>query len=491
MVFFDLVHPMKLDALLADILDAPAVASQIEITGVTADSRFVTPGALFAALPGSQVDGARFVPAAIDAGAAAILTGPKSDVGVPEVPVLRAVDPRRALARVAARFYDRQPENIVAITGTSGKTSVADFTRQIFTALGRQSASIGTIGIVKPDGSVYGSLTTPDPVTLHLELAGLADQGVTHLAFEASSHGLDQRRLDGVAINAAAFINIGRDHLDYHPTLEDYFRAKQRLFDVLLPDDGCAVIGIDQPEAQAIVDICERRSLRVIRVGRAEASDLRVVAEAPDEFGQRLSVTYDGRGYDISLPLIGRYQGMNAMLAAGLALAVGEQPDAVFAALGVLQGVRGRLEVVSNIHGAKVVVDYAHKPDALAAALDALRPFATGKLICIFGCGGDRDRGKRPIMGRISHEKADLTIVTDDNPRSEDPAAVRAEILSQCPGAIEIGDRYEAIGHAMMQLAPGDVLLIAGKGHETGQIIGDQVLPFSDHDAVEAVSREL
>lgn len=486
-----MVHPMKLDALLADILDAPAVANQIEITGITADSRFVTPGALFAALPGSQVDGARFVPSAIDAGAAAVLTGLTSDVGDPDVPVLRVEEPRRALARIAARFYDRQPENIVAITGTSGKTSVADFTRQIFTALGRQSASIGTIGIIKPDGGVYGSLTTPDPVTLHLELASLADQGVTHLAFEASSHGLDQRRLDGVDIKAAAFINIGRDHLDYHPTLEDYFRAKQRLFDVLLPDDGCAVIGIDQPEAQAIVDICRRRGLRMIRVGHDEASDLRVVAQAPDEFGQRISVIYDGEGYDISLALIGRYQGMNAMLAAGLALAVGEQPDAVFAALGVLQGVRGRLEVVSNIHGAKVVVDYAHKPDALAAALDALRPFVTGKLVCVFGCGGDRDRGKRPIMGQISAEKADVTIVTDDNPRNEDPAAVRAEILSQCPGAIEIGDRFEAIGHAMMQLSPGDVLLIAGKGHETGQIIGDQVLPFSDHDAVEAVSREL
>lgn len=486
-----MVRPMKLDALLADILDAPAIASQIEITGVTADSRFVTPGALFAALPGSQVDGARFVPAAIDAGAAVVLTGMTSDVGATEVPVLRDADPRRALARIAARFYERQPENIVAVTGTSGKTSVADFTRQIFTALGRQSASIGTIGIIKPDGSVYGSLTTPDPVTLHLELAGLADQGVTHLAFEASSHGLDQRRLDGVAISAAAFINIGRDHLDYHPTLEDYFRAKQRLFDVLLPSDGCAVIGIDQPEAQAIVDICQRRGLRTILVGCTEASDLRVTAQAPDELGQRISVVYDGEGYDISLPLIGRYQGMNAMLAAGLALAVGEQPDAVFAAVGVLQGVRGRLEVVSNVHGAKVVVDYAHKPDALSAALDALRPFVTGKLVCVFGCGGDRDRGKRPIMGQISAEKADLTIITDDNPRNEDPAAVRAEILSHCPGATEIGDRFEAIGHAMMQLAPGDVLLIAGKGHETGQIIGDQVLPFSDHDAVEAVSREL
>ena len=482
---------MKLDAMLAAILDAPAIAGQIEITSVTADSRYVAPGSLFAALPGSQVDGARFVPAAVEAGAAAILTGLTSDVGSPDVPVLRAQDPRRALALLAARFYGRQPENIVAVTGTSGKTSVADFSRQIFTALGRQSASIGTIGIIKPDGSVYGSLTTPDPVTLHLELASLADQGVTHLAFEASSHGLDQRRLDGVDIKAAAFTNLGRDHLDYHPTVEDYFRAKQRLFDVLLPDDGCAVINSDQPDARAIVDICNRRALRTIHVGTGDASDLQLVGQQPEEFGQRLSIVYGGETFDVSLPLIGRYQGSNAMLAAGLALAVGEQPDAVFAAMNVLQGVRGRLEVVSNINGATVVVDYAHKPDALEAALDALRPFVTGKLVCVFGCGGDRDRGKRPIMGRISAEKADVTIVTDDNPRSENPAAVRAEILNQCPGATEIGDRYEAIGHAMMQLGPGDVLLIAGKGHETGQIIGDQVLPFSDHDAVEAVSLEI
>ena len=482
---------MKLDALLADILDAPAVDDQIEITSVTADSRYVAPGSLFAALPGSQVDGARFVPNAIGAGAAAILTSLTSDVGNPDVPVLRADDPRRILALLAARFYARQPEHIVAVTGTSGKSSVTDFARQIFAALGRQSASIGTIGTIKPDGSIYGSLTTPDPVTLHMELAALADQGVTHLAFEASSHGLDQRRLDGVHLQAAAFINLGRDHLDYHPTVEAYFRAKQRLFDVLLPPGACAVMDIDQPEAAAIVDICRDRSLRMIQVGAGDSADLQLCDLVTEGFGQRLSIAFGGVTFEVLLPLIGRYQASNALLAAGLALAVGEQPDAVFAAMGFLQGVRGRLEVVANINGATVIVDYAHKPDALEAALDALRPFVTGKLICVFGCGGDRDRGKRPIMGRLSAEKADLTIITDDNPRNEEPAAVRADILRECPGALEIGDRYEAIGYAMMQLVPGDVLLIAGKGHETGHIIGDQVLPFSDHDAVEAVSLEI
>lgn len=475
---------MKLDALLADILDAPAAADQIEITSLTADSRYVALGSLFAALPGNLVDGARFVPDAISAGAAAVLTGMTSNVGVSDVPEIRADDPRRVLALLAARFYDRQPENIVAVTGTSGKSSVADFVRQIFSALGRQSASIGTLGVIKPDGSVYGSLTTPDPVTLHMELAALADEGVTHLAFEASSHGLDQRRLDGVRLKAAAFTNLGRDHLDYHSTVEDYLFAKQRLFDVLLPVDGCAIIDVDRPEADVIVDVCKRRALQMIRIGTGAAADMRLRTLVPESFGQRLSISFNGTTFDVLLPLIGRYQASNAMVAAGLALAVGEQPDAVFAAMNVLQGVRGRLEVVSNINGATIVIDYAHKPDALDAALDALRPFVTGKLLCVFGCGGDRDRGKRPIMGRISAKKADLTIVTDDNPRSEDPAAIRAEILSQSPGAIEIGDRYEAIGYAMMQLGPGDVLLIAGKGHETGQIIGDRVLPFSDHDAV-------
>ncbi len=487
---------MRLDALLDGLLEAPADADQIEITNVTADSRHVAPGSLFAALAGSNVDGATFVPQAVEAGASAILTGLGSNVGEPGVPILRSSDPRRTLAQLTAQFYGRQPEAIVAVTGTSGKTSVADFTRQIFAALGRQAASIGTLGIVKPDGSVYGALTTPDPVTLHMELASLADEGVTHLAFEASSHGLDQRRLDGVWLHAAAFTNLGHDHLDYHASEAAYFEAKLRLFDTLLPGPdrpggpGTAVVNIDTPAGVKVVDACKARGLDVIRVGMDATADIRLLEQEPDDFGQWLTIDYSDASHEISLPLIGRYQGWNAMLAAGLAIAVGEQPGAVFAAMGVLKGVRGRLEVVSNVHGATIVIDYAHKPDALASALDALRPFVGGKLICVFGCGGDRDRAKRPVMGRIAAEKADVVIVTDDNPRSEDAAQIRREILAGCPHATEIGDRYEAIGQAMMMLGAGDVLLIAGKGHETGQIIGDQILPFSDHDAVEAVSLE-
>ncbi len=487
---------MKLDSLLAGILEGPDAADQIDISYVTADSRDVVPGALFAALPGTRADGARFVPQAVAAGAAAILTATASDVGDPPVPVVRSPDPRRALALIAARFHERQPEVMVAVTGTSGKTSVADFTRQIFLALGRTAASIGTIGVVEPDGSVYGALTTPDPVTLHAELRRLADQGVTHLAFEASSHGLDQRRLDGVRLTAAAFTNLGRDHLDYHPTVEHYLAAKLRLFDTLLPgaaDDGgpgTAVVDTSQPQAADIAAICARRGIALLRVGRAEDADLRLLGVTNETGGQRLAIRHGDHEADVLLPLIGDYQASNALLAAGLAIAAGERADAVFAALEVLQGVRGRLEAVADINGAKVVIDYAHKPDALAAVLDALRPLATGRLLCVFGCGGDRDRGKRPLMGRIAAERADVVVVTDDNPRTEEPSAIRAEIMAGCPEAMEIGDRYEAIAHAMMQLAPGDVLVIAGKGHETGQIVGDETLPFSDHDAVQAISME-
>lgn len=490
---------MKLDALLASIAEVPADADHIEIASITADSRNVSPGALFAALPGSQADGARFIPDAIASGASAILTGITADPGPApaHVPIIRTADPRRTLALIAARFHSHQPAHIVAVTGTSGKTSVADFTRQIFTALGHQSASIGTIGVIKADGSVYGSLTTPDPVTLHAQLAELAAEGVTHLAFEASSHGLDQRRLDGVALQAAAFTNLGRDHLDYHPTVDDYFKAKQRLFDTLLPGvagpnaTGCAVINIDTAEGRQVAQLCRERGLRMITVGNGTTADLRLVTQQPDGFSQKLTITYANKSYEATLPLIGSYQGSNAALAAGLALAIGAPAEQVFTAMSTLRGVPGRLEVAADIRGATVVIDYAHKPDALDAALTALRPFVTGKLISVFGCGGDRDRGKRPLMGRISADKADVTIITDDNPRSEDPATIRAEILGNCPGAVEMPDRRAAIVHAMEMLEPGDVLLIAGKGHETGQIVGDRILPFSDHEAVKSVKQAM
>ncbi|MCB1509448.1 MAG: UDP-N-acetylmuramoyl-L-alanyl-D-glutamate--2,6-diaminopimelate ligase [Hyphomicrobiaceae bacterium] len=484
---------MRLDALVADLpvrCDGPVAG--VDITSLTADSRQVSAGALFAAFPGTAVDGRRFIASALANGAAAILTTHDTELatfGVAEgsIPILRTDDVRRVLALMAACFYGRQPTVTVAVTGTSGKTSVADFSRQLFGLLGRSAASIGTIGVVKPDGGVYGALTTPDPVTLARLLAELADDGVSHLAFEASSHGLDQRRLDGVRIKAAAYTNLGRDHLDYHPTVDDYLAAKLRLFDTLLPDDGVAVVNLDDPHGAAVERVARQRKLRMIGVGVGDVADLRIVSVDRDGYAQNVVMRYGGRDFAVRLELIGDYQAGNAALAAGLALATGEQPDAVFEALGKLKGVNGRLEVVGVVNGAPVIVDYAHKPDALAAALGALRPFATGRLISVFGCGGDRDRGKRPIMGAISGGTADVTIVTDDNPRSEDPAEIRRAIMAEARGAIEIGDRRAAIAHALEMAVSGDVVLIAGKGHETGQIVGDQVFPFSDH----AVIREL
>jgi UDP-N-acetylmuramoyl-L-alanyl-D-glutamate--2,6-diaminopimelate ligase len=454
------------------------------VSGVSADSRKIERGYVFAALAGSKADGERFISDAVAKGAVAILAGTKASVqdGI-AVPVLRAEEPRRALALMAARFYGSQPKTIVAVTGTSGKTSVAEFTRQIFAALGRKAASLGTIGIVKPDGAIYGSLTTPDPVTLHETLAQLASEGVTHLAMEASSHGLDQYRLDGVKLTAAAFTNLGRDHLDYHPTIESYLAAKLRLFTELLEPGQPAVINIDSDRSADVADAARKRGLKLITVG-ARGETLKLAGLSADGFAQRMQIAHDGRTYDVRLPLVGAYQVSNALTAAGLALATGEAAERVVGALESLSGVKGRLDIVGTRNGGLAVVDYAHKPEALAAALDSVRPFATGRLICVFGCGGDRDRGKRPLMGRIAVERADVTIVTDDNPRTEAPAAIRAEILAAAPGAHEIGDRAEAIGAAVGMMGPGDVVLVAGKGHEMGQIVGDRVLPFSDHEVL-------
>lgn len=452
-----------------------------DIKSLTADSRAVTAGTLFAALPGSRVDGTRFIPGALAQGALAVLTSDKSDLRLPEgVAHIRSPDPRRTLALIAAAFYQRQPATNVAITGTNGKTSVAEFTRQIFLRCGRNAASLGTIGIVKPNGAVYGSLTTPDPISLHRTLAELAGEGITHLAFEASSHGLDQRRLDGVRLSAGAFTNLGRDHLDYHPTVEDYLKAKLRLFTEMLTPGLPAVVNADGPRAPDVLRAARDRGLRVLTTGRS-GDTLRLETIERDGFAQRIRIITDCASYDLRLPLIGEYQAENALLAAGLAISVGEPTDRVLAAIEHLEGVNGRLEVVGEARGGLVVVDYAHKPEALAAALDALRPFATGRLVCVFGCGGDRDRGKRPIMGAIASQKADIVYVTDDNPRSEPPAAIRAEILAAAPGAREIGDRGAAIEAAIGAIGRGDVVLIAGKGHETGQIVGSEVLPFSDH----------
>jgi UDP-N-acetylmuramoyl-L-alanyl-D-glutamate--2,6-diaminopimelate ligase len=458
---------------------APAVRD-VPVSGLTADSRAVRPGFVFAALAGAKTDGARFVDAAIAAGAAAVLTEGSISAAVP---VIRVDDARLALAKAAARLHPRQPGTIAAVTGTSGKSSVVTFLRQIWTTAGLEAASLGTLGVTRPSGATYGSLTTPDPVSLHQTLDQLAADGVTHLAMEASSHGLDQKRLDGVNLNAAGFTNLSRDHMDYHPTVEHYRDAKLRLFRELLPQDGSAVVWVDSPDGEVFARAAQERGLRLLAVG-AHGETLRLEGVERDGLAQALTVSYEGRTHKVRLPLAGAFQAQNALLAAGLAIATGVPADRALAALETLQGVPGRLELVGERNGAAIFVDYAHKPDALASVLAALRPFASGRLVVAFGAGGDRDSGKRPLMGEAAARGADKIIVTDDNPRSEDPAAIRRAILAAAPGAREIGDRRRAIETAIAELAPGDVLLIAGKGHETGQIVGDRTLPFSDHDVV-------
>jgi UDP-N-acetylmuramoyl-L-alanyl-D-glutamate--2,6-diaminopimelate ligase len=460
----------------------------LTLGGIASDSRKVKPGDLFVAVPGTKADGLSFVTAALANGASAVMAE-RAPALPANVAFIEVDDVRRALARAAAAFFPRQPATIAAVTGTSGKTSVAAFTRQIWQALGLQAASLGTIGVVSPRGETYGSLTTPDPIELHRTLDALAREGVTHLALEASSHGLDQRRLDGVRIAAGAFTNLSRDHLDYHPTIEAYLAAKIRLFDTLLSPDGTAVIGVDDAHAGQVADAARRRGLKLMTVG-IKGDDIKLTQRAIDGFAQAVTLVHAGRSYPIRLPLVGAFQVENAALAAGLAIATGGDPARVFAALEHLQGAKGRLELVRHRNGAPIFIDYAHKPDALAKALEALRPYASGRLIVVFGAGGDRDAGKRPIMGRIAHEHADRVIVTDDNPRSEDASVIRAAILAAAPGAAEFGERGEAIRAGIAELKAGDVLLIAGKGHETGQIVGDRVLPFSDHDAVAAALRE-
>ncbi len=476
---------MRLSDLSADVLSfLPPEAAALTVTGVTADSRTVAPGDLFIAIPGTKADGGRYIADAAAHGAIAAIAavGAQIPTGL-AIPVLRTPDPRIALASIAAHIYAGQPATVVAVTGTSGKTSVAEFTRQIFAACGRNAASLGTIGVVSPKTTVYGSLTTPDPVSLHKTLATLAREGVTHLAMEASSHGLDQHRLDGVRIAAAAFTNLGRDHMDYHPTVEDYFAAKMRLFEDLLPPDRPAILNRDGAYAAEAEAVARRSGRPILTVGRA-GETIKLEKVEAQGFAQRLTLTAAGRTTTVDFPLVGAYQIENALVAAALAIATGEDPACVLAALATLKGVKGRLDIVGERNGGLGVVDYAHKPEALAAALDACRPFATGRLICVFGCGGDRDRGKRPIMGRIAAEKSDIVIVTDDNPRTEAAASIRAEVLAGAAGGREIADRAEAIGAAVAMMGPGDVVLVAGKGHETGQIVGDKVHPFSDHEVL-------
>ncbi|MFL6798192.1 MAG: UDP-N-acetylmuramoyl-L-alanyl-D-glutamate--2,6-diaminopimelate ligase [Xanthobacteraceae bacterium] len=477
---------MKLADLLADKSQLAQRVAQLEVTGVSCDSRRVQPGNLFVALAGARDDGVRFVPQALAAGASAIMAEGLPPVPLPDaVAFIKVPDARRALALAAAKFFPRQPPVIAAVTGTSGKTSVVSFARQIWTALGKRAASVGTVGLATATREIYGSLTTPDPVSLHACLDELAAEGITHLAIEASSHGIDQRRLDGVRVAAGAFTNLSRDHLDYHPTLESYFAAKLRLFTDLVEPGGAAVVAADHEHSNRVMSVAKERRLRLFSVGRrGESICLR--RSAVDGFAQVLELTHEGIDYTVRLPLPGAFQVENALVAAGLAIATGSDAAAAFLALNKLTGAKGRLELVGERNGAPIFVDYAHKPDALAKALEALRPYAQNRLLVVFGCGGDRDTGKRPIMGAIAAQLADRVVVTDDNPRSEDPAAIRAAILAGAPGAVEIGDRREAIEGSISELQRGDVLLIAGKGHETGQIIGKQVLPFSDHEAVAA-----
>jgi UDP-N-acetylmuramoyl-L-alanyl-D-glutamate--2,6-diaminopimelate ligase len=482
---------MKLREILPPDAELDARHAGLEIGGVTADSRNVKPGDLFVAIAGNKADGMGFVAAAIKAGAAAVMAEHAPSAPLPAgAAFARVANVRLALALAAAKLYLRQPKVIAAVTGTSGKTSVAAFTRQIWSALGFSAASIGTVGIVSPKGETYGSLTTPDPVALHRSIDTLAGEGVTHLAIEASSHGLDQFRLDGLRIAAGGFTNITRDHLDYHPSFDAYLAAKLRLFRDLLNPGATAVIDVDHAHADAVFAAAKARSLSIMSVGRT-ATGIRLLEARIDGFTQHLRIEYDGKEFQVRLPLVGEFQIENALVAAGLVIATGGAADAVFAALENLKGAKGRLELIGSSRGAPIFVDYAHKPDALAKALDALRPYVSGKLVVVFGAGGDRDRGKRPLMGAVAAENADRIIVTDDNPRSEDAATIRAAILAEAHGAAEIGDRREAIRNAIAGLQHGDVLLIAGKGHETGQIIGDRTVPFSDHEAVATALQEL
>ena len=470
------------------------VSSDPVITGVTADSRKVGPGSLFVALPGTAADGRAFIPQALSQGAAAVLAPSDTDAGLAPV-LVTSGDVRRAYAIAARSFYGDQPRTCVAVTGTNGKTSVAAFCRQIWAALGLTSASMGTLGVLKQLGNVNQALTgpgltSPDAADAARMLAQLAQEGVTHLALEASSHGIDQRRLDGVTLKAAAFTNLTQDHLDYHGDMDGYRAAKMRLFETLLPRGRTAVLNADSDAYSAFAAASIMSGLGVMGVGE-RGRDLALVARRATPEGQRLTIDVQGDLHEVLLPLAGAFQASNALVAAGLCIAAGESAGRVLAAMEKIEGAQGRLERINggaNSGGGEVYVDYAHTPDGLETVLKALRPHATGRLIVVFGAGGDRDRAKRPLMGEIAGRLADVAIVTDDNPRSEDPAAIRKAVREGCPDAQEIGDRRRAIQHAIGLMREGDVVVIAGKGHEQGQIVGGMTHPFDDAtEAAEAL----
>jgi len=481
----------------ADIAAVGALPRDPVLAGLTLDSRKVQPGYLFAALAGARADGAGFVAEAVKRGAVAILAAPDAVLPPlgPEIAIVRDANPRRRIARMAAAFAGLQPDTIVAVTGTNGKSSTVHFVRHIWATLGLKAASVGTLGIVSPGFSREAGLTTPDPVQLHADLATLAREGVTHLAIEASSHGLDQHRLDGLKLKAAAFTNLTHEHLDYHPSMEAYFAAKARLFEELVPAGGTAVVNADSPRAGVLAAVAARRGVRFWTYGN-KGREFRLLEDVPTASGQHLAIELLGTRHEVDLPLVGSFQASNALAALGLVVATGGDAARAVAALATLDGAPGRLQLVARHQsGAPVYVDYAHKPEALETVLATLRPFAKGKLVVVFGCGGDRDRAKRPVMGEIATRLADLTLVTDDNPRSEAPEAIRAEIRRGIPAErknwTEVGEgRRAAIAQGLAALASADdLLLIAGKGHETGQTIAGVTHPFDDAEVARELTR--
>lgn len=481
---------MRLSDLCRDLNLDPR-AAQLDVAGITADSRAVRPGYLFAALKGTQADGHRFIADAREKGAVAVLSDQVDPAYAGQIPFVTDANPRRRLALMAAAFFDAQPKHIAAVTGTNGKTSVANFTAQIWAQQGISSASLGTLGLHGTGVSEALAHTTPDPVRLHELLSIARGAGIEHLALEASSHGLDQYRLDGVKPEAAAFTNLTRDHLDYHPTVEAYFAAKMRLFDTLLPPHGTAVINMDSALGVKVEDLCRGRQHRLLRYGML-GSELKLLSAVPHVGGLQIEAEILGVRREADLPLIGGFQAGNVLAALGLVIGCGGHAAAAWETLEKLQGVPGRMQKAAQLrNGASVFVDYAHTPDALETVLKAARPHTTQRLVVVFGCGGDRDRGKRPLMGAVAAKLADRVYVTDDNPRSEEPASIRAAIMAACPGGIEIGDRRKAIFAAVESLQPGDLLLIAGKGHEQGQIVGSETRPFDDvlvaREAVSAI----
>ena len=461
----------------------------LDVKGVTADSRAIESGFVFVGVPGSQVDGARFVPQAFEKGALVALISEKSalpaDFDLAQGPVIRIKDPHLALARLAGCFYPVALEQVAAVTGTNGKTSIASFLRQIWAHDGKSAANIGTIGIEGPNGLSYGGLTTPDPVGLMKSVSDLAGQGVTHLALEASSHGLEQKRLDCLRVDVGAFTNLTRDHLDYHGTFEAYRDAKSQLFSRLVRDDGTAIINLDDPAGVHFLEVAQKRGLTCISIGHDEAADLVIRSISVEGFEQRAHLSGLWGDVDCFVPLVGGFQVSNALVAGLMAYAGGMKPDVIIEAIGKLKGACGRMELVGQAGpDTAIYVDYSHTPDSLEVALKALRPFVKGRLIAVFGAGGDRDPGKRPMMGKAGNDHADYSIVTDDNPRSEDPALIRAAVMESVNNGVDVGGRLKAITLGVEMMEQGDILLVAGKGHERGQTVMGEVLPFSDHDAV-------